>query len=111
MPPIPQELQNQVIDGVNLETFLTQLNERILTKDVRDHCIGHAYFMEVKSLDDLASVMRNKVIPQLQEYFHDSPKDLHQLLQFGNDSFVDQNGQTKEACLTNPSSYQNFCAP
>lgn len=111
MPPKPRELKNQVIDGVNLETFLTQLNERILTRDVRDHCIGHAYFMEVKSLDDLANVMRYKVIPQLQEYFHDRLEDLHQLLQFGNDSFVDQNGQTNEAFLTNSISYQNFCAP
>lgn len=109
MPPKPDFLG--VAGGINLRDFLTKLNQKIRDKDTPDHCIGHAYFMEVNTLADLANVMRNKVIPQLQEYFHDSPKDLHQLLQFGNDSFVDQNGQTKEACLTNPSSYQNFCAP
>ena len=110
MPPKPQELENRVIDGANLENFLTQLNQRIVARDVRDHCIGHAYFMEVNTLDDLANVMRYKVIPQLQEYFHDSPGDLHQLLQFGNDSFVDQNGQTKEEYLADPARYQAFIA-
>ena len=37
----------------------------------RDHTLGHAYFMGIKSFGDLEHCLLRKVIPLLQEYFFD----------------------------------------
>ena len=36
----------------------------------RDHTIGHSYLMNVKTLEDLERVFRQKIMPLLQEYFY-----------------------------------------
>jgi 5-methylcytosine-specific restriction protein B len=36
----------------------------------RDHTIGHAYLISVKSKSDLKQAFENKIIPLLQEYFY-----------------------------------------
>jgi hypothetical protein len=55
---------------IDLSKLLTAINERIEILVDRDHTIGHAFFMGVKSLDDLREVFKNKIIPLLQEYFY-----------------------------------------
>jgi len=59
------------LGDVNLVTFLTNLNMHIRKKVTVDRTIGHAYFLGIENFEDLKTVMRRKVIPQLQEYFHD----------------------------------------
>lgn len=56
------------VEGINLAGLLDMLNERIEILLGRDYVLGHAYFWSVKSLADLKKVMRNKIIPQLQEH-------------------------------------------
>jgi 5-methylcytosine-specific restriction protein B len=56
--------------GVNLESLLKVINQRLEYLCGRDHTIGHAFFMKVNSLESLKEVFKNKVIPQLQEYFY-----------------------------------------
>jgi hypothetical protein len=58
------------IGEINLEELLLIINERVEALVDRDHTIGHAFFMEVTSIDSLRSVFANKVIPLLQEYFY-----------------------------------------
>lgn len=56
------------VEGINLAGLLDMLNERIEILLGRDYVLGHAYFWSVKSLADLKKIMRNKIIPQLQEH-------------------------------------------
>ena len=59
------------IDGVNCQELLAMMNKRITALLDREHQIGHSYLMEVDSMEKLANVFQNKIIPLLQEYFYD----------------------------------------
>ncbi|WP_205679228.1 AAA family ATPase [Brumimicrobium aurantiacum] len=69
MMPNPELLTDIEIEGINLAQLLTTINERIEVLVDRDHTIGHSYFLNVKSKEDLKNVFKDKVIPLLQEYF------------------------------------------
>ena len=58
------------VGEIDLIHLLTTINERIEALVDRDHTIGHAFFMDVDSMDSLRNVFANKVIPLLQEYFY-----------------------------------------
>ncbi|MBK6682848.1 MAG: AAA family ATPase [Deltaproteobacteria bacterium] len=45
------------------------LNQRLRFLFDREHQIGHAYFLDVKDLNDLREVIAVKVLPLVQEYF------------------------------------------
>lgn len=69
--PDPSVLAGMSIEGINLERLLTMLNERIEMLYDKEHTIGHAYFLGVRSVKDLAEVFLKKLIPLLEEYFFD----------------------------------------
>lgn len=72
LQPNPSVLQGRQLDvDVDLSALLGAINERVEYLYDRDHTIGHAYFVGVKSLADLERVFRRKVIPLLQEYFYE----------------------------------------
>lgn len=79
MMPRP-ELLKDTLDGVKLREMLTTLNTRIETLLDREHTIGHAYFINCKTLADVESVFRNKIIPLLQEYFFDDYEQIREVL-------------------------------
>lgn len=62
-------LPSAAVDGVDLRKLLATLNRRIAYLFDRDHTLGHAYFINVKTFVDLEHCLRRKVIPLLQEYF------------------------------------------
>ena len=55
--------------GIDLPAMLRAMNERIELLLGRDYCIGHAYFLNIQSLDNLKEVFRNHILPLLEEYF------------------------------------------
>ncbi len=59
------------LEGVDVRKLLAAMNERVQYLFDRDHVIGHAYLCDLRSFDDLESRLRKKVIPLLQEYFHE----------------------------------------
>ncbi len=60
---------------IKLAIMLQKMNDRIEFLLDREHTIGHAYFMgdfqKNPTLDGLADIFRNKIVPLLQEYFFD----------------------------------------
>lgn len=72
MPPQPELLDDVDVEGVNIGAMLRVINQRITALLDRDHCIGHAYFMPLRdnsSLQLLANIFAQNILPLLQEYF------------------------------------------
>lgn len=69
MMPKAELLKGIVIEDVELDKLLKTINERIEILIDRDHTIGHAYFINVKTVEDLKETFKNNIIPLLQEYF------------------------------------------
>jgi 5-methylcytosine-specific restriction protein B len=57
--------------GINLETMLRTMNLRISLLLGKDYQIGHAYFLNIQTLDDIKKLFSQQVLPLLQEYFYD----------------------------------------
>lgn len=64
------ELLSDNIEGIDLQNLVSTINKRIEFLLDKDHLIGHAYFINVKTKDELCATFRNKVIPLLEEYFY-----------------------------------------
>ncbi|MBC6612422.1 AAA family ATPase [Hymenobacter sp. BT507] len=82
LAPQPQELPDNV-EGINVQALLTALNERLETLLDRDHRLGHAWLLQVRTVEDLRTVFQQKIIPQLQEYFYGQWARLGQVLGTG----------------------------
>ena len=80
MPNPSHELIGTNIDGVNCQTLLKAMNERIRFLFDREHQIGHTYFIGVESVDALEKAFKTKIIPLLQEYFYDNWEKIDQVL-------------------------------
>jgi len=82
--PMPELLDNQEIEGLNLGTWLRELNRRILSEVGRNLQVGHSYLMEkgepIKEVGELASRLQNDIMPLLQEYCYDDYNKLAVIL-------------------------------
>ncbi len=71
---------------LNLESFLKYLNWKIKEARGKDYTIGHAYFMKLdrvpqeKRTEAFVEVLKNAVLPLLQEYFYDDWEKLIEIL-------------------------------
>lgn len=83
MPPKPELLNEVKVEGLSVGELLKVINQRIEVLLDRDHCIGHANFMSLKkqpTLEHLADIFKQKIIPQLQEYFFDDWAKINMVL-------------------------------
>ena len=69
LPPDPDLLKK--VEGIDLPAVLRAVNERLEYLIDRDHLIGHAWLMGVKTKAGVDHIMRRKIIPLIAEYFHD----------------------------------------
>jgi 5-methylcytosine-specific restriction enzyme B len=63
-------LNSLKFSGINLQIVLEIINRRIEKLLSKDHRIGHSYFINITSFDELKEVFQHKVVPLLQEYFY-----------------------------------------
>ncbi len=61
---------NGLVEGISLVELLETMNERLSYLLDEDHQIGHSFFMNVKSADDLRMVFRDNIVPLLKEFFY-----------------------------------------
>lgn len=74
------ELKSAYFAGFDLKKLLQVLNKRLEMLKDRDHQIGHAYLLNVRSVNDLMKVFRDNIIPLLQEYFFGDYRKLRLIL-------------------------------
>lgn len=78
MLPDTSLLAGTTIKGIQLEKLLETLNARIQALYDNEHTLGHAFFMPVIQVKDdeeaafdmLKRIMKNKILPLLEEYFY-----------------------------------------
>lgn len=68
MMPNPKVLEN--LEGIDLAKMLEAINKRIIYLYDREKTIGHAFFIGIKTLQELKETFQTKIIPLLQEYFY-----------------------------------------
>lgn len=83
--PRPELLGGKVVEGINLQTLLTRINERITNKYDRDHQIGHSYLMGVNTKEQLERAYKNRILPLLNEYFYNESKTVAEILNCSED--------------------------
>lgn len=110
MMPNEELLTDIVIDGIEVKKMLETMNRRIETLYDREHTLGHAFFMPLKNekkatINQLASIFTNKIIPLLQEYFYEDYEKI--MLVLGIDT---QNKDTKKfiSVKSNRNLFQNI---
>lgn len=108
MPPRPELLDAVEVQGLNIGKLLRVMNQRIEVLLDRDHCLGHAYFMSLKSGDSLQQlevIFRNQILPLLQEYFFEDWQRIQWVLNDHRkpaaDRFVEQGKQDVDALFGN----------
>lgn len=83
MLPAPKVLADISVEDLSISELLTRLNKRITVLYDREHTIGHAYFMPLKAsptVETLAEIFTNNIIPLLQEYFYEDYEKIRLVL-------------------------------
>jgi 5-methylcytosine-specific restriction protein B len=68
-PPDSEAIVPAKVGNVDVPQLLRRLNDRLEYLLDRDHVIGHAPFIGLHSVAELAQVIAQRIIPLLQEYF------------------------------------------
>ena len=74
------------VADIKIDLLLSTLNERIEFLLDREHTIGHSYFFNINTFEDLVNVFKNYIIPLLQEYFYEDFEKIKSI--FDNNGFI-----------------------
>ncbi|WP_082775958.1 AAA family ATPase [Pyrococcus kukulkanii] len=78
--PEQEKLKGTIIEGIDLGKLLESLNKKIEALKDRDHRIGHSYFININTREELHRVWYQEIIPLLQEYFYNDWESLKFIL-------------------------------
>ena len=87
-------LNSITVEGVIIKNMLDKINKRITALYDREHTIGHSYFLPLKdnpTLDTLAVIFSDDIIPLLQEYFYEDYEKIRLVLGDNKKSVDDAN--------------------
>lgn len=87
-------LNGITVEGVIIKNMLDKINKRITALYDREHTIGHSYFLPLKdnpTLDTLAVIFSDDIIPLLQEYFYEDYEKIRLVLGDNKKSVDDTN--------------------
>jgi len=83
MQPDSATLKDVLVDGIDIAEMLDTINKRITVLLDREHTIGHSYLLPLKTdptIENLAAIFENRIIPLLQEYFYDDYEKIQLVL-------------------------------
>ena len=83
MMPDSALLEGIKVEDIDIKNMFEIMNKRIAYLYDRDHTIGHSYFIPLKddnSIENLALIFREKIIPLLQEYFYEDYEKIQLVL-------------------------------
>jgi hypothetical protein len=83
MQPDSTTLIDVLVDGIGIGAMLDTLNKRITVLLDREHTIGHSYLLPLKAdptIERLAAIFENTIVPLLQEYFYDDYEKIQLVL-------------------------------
>lgn len=83
MLPDAEVLKGIVVEDISISEMLVRMNKRISVLYDREHTIGHAYFIPLKensTVEQLAEIFENAIVPLLQEYFYEDYEKIRLVL-------------------------------
>ena len=85
--PAMQECLSRImgveVEDVSIKDIFIKMNKRITVLFDREHTLGHAYFLPLKdapTIETLANIFENSIIPLLQEYFYEDYEKIRLVL-------------------------------
>jgi 5-methylcytosine-specific restriction protein B len=84
LQPDSSLLTGVLVNGIiDISKMLDTLNKRITVLLDREHTIGHSYLLPLKdapTIENLASIFENSIVPLLKEYFYDDYEKIQLVL-------------------------------
>ena len=83
MLPDEEVLDGIYVEDVSIKDIFIKINKRITVLFDREHTLGHAYFLPLKgapTIETLADIFENSIIPLLQEYFYEDYEKIRMVL-------------------------------
>ena len=83
MLPDAEVLDGIYVEDVSIKDIFIKMNKRITVLFDREHTLGHAYFLHLKdapTIETLANIFENSIIPLLQEYFYEDYEKIRMVL-------------------------------
>ncbi len=108
MLPDSSLLENVEVESLNIAKMLDVMNRKITALYDREHTIGHAYLLPLKTdntIKNLANIFENKIIPLLQEYFFEDYEKIQLVL---GDNFKDKNDNKHKFIIDNTETFKDL---